>query len=49
MLLHATLLLGLASLLRADQGEIVGGEEAAPHSIPWQVSSDIFLLSMLSD
>merc|ERR1719486_1435581 len=38
MLLHATLLLDLASLLRADQGEIVGGEEAAPHSIPWQVS-----------
>jgi len=31
-------LLVLAVSVRADEGEIVGGEEAAPHSIPWQVS-----------
>merc|ERR1719435_150554 len=41
---HSTAKVALVALVllvlgvQADEGEIVGGEEAAPHSIPWQVS-----------
>jgi len=34
--IHSLLFLGVSAL--AEDGKIVGGEEAAPHSIPWQVS-----------
>merc|ERR1719481_77990 len=30
--------LSISSLVQADGGSIVGGDEAEPHSIPWQVS-----------
>merc|ERR1719431_2106210 len=36
LFLQALLFLGVSGL--EDDGKIVGGEEAVPHSIPWQVS-----------
>merc|ERR1719443_1641074 len=36
LVLQALLFLGVSAL--AEDGKIVGGEEAAPHSIPWQMS-----------
>merc|ERR1711892_1641930 len=37
-LLALHVLLVFAASVLGDEGKIVGGEEAAPHSIPWQVS-----------
>ena len=43
--IQALFLLGVSAL--AEDGKIVGGEEAAPHSIPWQVKIKLILNTCL--